>query len=108
MKITYSDSAKRSEEFPRLQQVSQRLPEIVGASERFVSAEWDILMGANGMPRYVLELKDSTEQAAVSFDEEQLKSPLEVQFQMLHLWSELLQARTDRLLQARLIPAGVE
>ncbi len=99
MKVSYSEKAKeRGEGFALLQQVTERLEEVVRRFSGEVKAEWD-RTDRNGHSLYTLRLSDRADSASASFAPEELRPSHELQIRLYRLWDALLKARSERLLQ---------
>lgn len=105
MKVIYTDKAKqRGEEYPLLQQASQRLEEIVGPSADSVTAEWDRTEDGRGRMLYTLRISDWTGSATAALAPDELRSTVNLRHRLLQLWGDLLQIRNQYQLQKLMAP----
>jgi hypothetical protein len=100
MNVKFPDLVKiPNSEIASLKVVSKQLDEIAGKSAIPASAEWELVPDATGTRRYLLRVWDHTGQVAEEFTPGELDSPKEMRGRLLHLWGDMLQVRTHRLLQ---------
>jgi hypothetical protein len=103
MNVEYSDKAKQSnQDHALLQQATQYLQEVPGASAETIKGEWDRTQDAKGRPLYTLRISDWSATATASFAPDELSNPHHMIFRMNDLWGDLLQARNHKQLQALL------
>jgi hypothetical protein len=98
MNVHYSDNVKNSEDYGLLQTLSDLPSKVVPQTER-VRAEWDRKTDPRGKSLYSLRLADASEEAQSAFPIEELRDPLIMHFRLHHLWGDVLQARSHRLLR---------
>jgi hypothetical protein len=100
MNIKYPDSVKTPNgDVASLQSVSSQLEQIAGKSAIPASAEWEVIQNPQGNRRYLLKLWDYTGQVAEEFTPAELRSPKEMRGRLIHLWGDMLQVRSHRLLK---------
>jgi hypothetical protein len=98
--IAYSESARQwGEGYTLLQQATMRLEEIGGPSAGQVKAEWDRAEDSRGRTIYTLRLSDWTGAVSAAFAPEELRNSTHMRYRLLRLWGDLLQVRSDKLLQ---------
>lgn len=96
MNVVYTEKASRlPQEHPLLPMALDLLQTTVGRSGEQVTAEWDRDTDAKGRSQYVLTLRDASGEAHTRFAPEGLEMPDYLLASMDHLWSELLQKRSD-------------
>jgi hypothetical protein len=99
MNVLYSESARQSEEFARLQQATGYLEEALGKSAGQAKAEWDYQKANAGEDVYSLSLSHGGESAATTLTPEELQSRFGLRFRMFDLWGDLLELRQEREFQ---------
>src|SRR5262249_51570685 len=106
MDVRYTDSARNSEAYPLLQQLTGLLPEVVGAPAERVKVAWDRKTDPRGGSRYSLRLAGSGEEAQADFRVDELQNPLVMHFRLHHLWGDVLQERSHKQLRKMLNSNG--
>ena len=99
MKVTYSDQAKAAEAYPLLKKSTKDLTDVLGPSADLVAAEWDLRQDDKGRPLYSLRISDWTGSASSSFTLDELKHSSQMHVRLYRLLGQLLQARSEKLLQ---------
>jgi hypothetical protein len=102
MKVAYSEKARRSNDFLRLEQATTLLEDVLGTPAGYVEAEWDQTEDTKGRTLYHLRLRDpiSAEVAMGSFTPQDLAAPAHMRVRLLRLWGEMLQAHSHKLLKS--------
>ena len=100
MNVTYSPKARQwGEGYALLQHAMQRLEEVAGPSGVSVSAEWDRGEDERRRTLYTLKIRDLTGEASATFTWDELESKKDMRGRLLHLWGDLLQDRSHKLLK---------
>lgn len=100
MNVIYHDNAKREGEgYALLQQVTERLKEVVEPYQDRVKVEWDRREDEGGQPLYTLRIEDRPDAAQANFAPVDLKSGHHLDFRLYRLWGKVLQSRSHRLLR---------
>jgi hypothetical protein len=98
MDIKYSDRVKQwSEGYPLIQRATSRLEEILEEDADHVSGEWDLTKNEKGQVVATLRLRDAPFEAVGKFEPDDLESPALTSFGLGRTWSQLLQARSDKM-----------
>jgi hypothetical protein len=101
MNVAYSDRAKQVREyFELLQQVTERLKEVLGPSQDVVRAQWDQVEDDRGRSLYSLKISDFTGEVEATFTPEELQRGTHIRVKLYKLWGDLLQARNHKQREA--------
>jgi hypothetical protein len=100
MNINYTDNVKQwPEVYPLAQQATCELEATAGPSSSVVVGLWDRMKDEKGRDLLTLHLKDTDTLQEVSgrFGPEEFSSPPSMSFRLYRVWSDLLQARLQKL-----------
>ena len=102
MNIVYSDRAKQGGDgFALIEQATAQLKEVFAPIEDQIKLEWDRVEDERNRPAYTLTVSDSTEEAQVKLEPDELKKATYVRIRLYQLLGLLLQARNHRLMKQR-------
>jgi hypothetical protein len=82
------------------------LPLVVGRSSDVVTADWDLTLDERQRPLLALKLSDSSGSIEDRFHLEELTDSERLWLRLHHLWGDLLQDRSHKLLQELLEARG--
>ena len=96
MNIVYQERARQGGGDNLLEQSTKKLAEILSLSQEPIMAEWDRIEDESGCPRYVLHLRDFSEEEKAVFTPEDLRDPNRYSDRLYRLVGDLLKKVSDQ------------